>query len=421
MSLSGGGCACVVYRRGRGKRGANRMNKVRVVHIINSFEHGGAEAMLCNLLLRTDTRRFEPSVVSLIDDLTVAGPILEAGIPIITMGMKPGLPDPRAIVRLAKHLRRVRPAIVQTWMDHSNLIGGVAARLATGAKVVWGIHHSNHVKGVAKRSTLATVAACAKLSRCVPCRIICVSEHAATLYAQRGFAAERITVIPNGFDTALLRPDPDARRGVRHELGLSDDAPLIGLVARHDPFKDHDTFFRAAAWFLQQRPDAHFLLCGAGVDRSNIAIMSQVDQLGLAGRCHLLGPRRDMPRIQASLDVATSSSISEAFPLVLGEAMACGVPCVATDVGDSALILGNTGKIVPPRDPAALAAGWAALLSMDPTARTQLGLASRRRVCELFNLNAVTRRYEAVYDTFASAAADTATTCTRAAQPFAAT
>ncbi len=403
------------------------MSKVRVVHVINSFEHGGAEAMLCNLLLRTDARRFEPFVVSLIDDLTVAGPILNAGIPLVTMGMKPGLPNPRGVLRLAKHLRRLQPAIVQTWMDHSNLIGGLTARLATRAKVVWGIHHSNHVTGVAKRSTLATVSACAKLSRRVPHRIICCSEHAAALYAQRGFVAERITVIPNGFDTALLRPEPDARNSVRRELGLSPDVTLIGLVARHDPFKDHDNFFRAAAILTTQtstssvesRPDVHFLLCGANVDRSNPAITSAIDLLGLTNRCHLLGPRRDMPRIHASLDLATSSSISEAFPLVLGEAMACGVPCVATDVGDSALIVGDTGKVVPPRDPVALALGWATLLTMAPAARAELGLAARRRVVEMFDLTTVTRRYEAAYDDVLAPAAHSHALV--APQPLAAT
>jgi glycosyltransferase involved in cell wall biosynthesis len=373
-------------------------NKTRVVHIINSFEHGGAEAMLCNLLLRTDLSRFEPSVVALIDDLTVAQPIIDAGIPLVTIGIKPGLPDPRAIIRLARHLRKAQPHVVQTWMDHSNLIGGVATRLATRAKVVWGIHHSNHVKGVAKRSTLATVAACGKLSRWVPSRIVFVSEHASTLYAKHGFAGDRITVIPNGFDTSKLRPDAAARLSIRKELGLAPGVPLIGLAARHDPFKDHDTFFRAAAILAKQRADVHFLLCGAGIERGNPAIVNRVEELGLKDRCHLLGPRRDMLTIHASLDVATSSSISEAFPLVLGEAMSCCVPCVATDVGDSALILGDTGRIVPPRDPAALAAGWAAMLSLKPQARHDLGMAARRRVVELFDLTAVTRRYEAVYD-----------------------
>ena len=189
--------------------------KLRIVHIINSFEYGGAESMLCNLLLRMDTDLFEPSVVSLIDDLTVAKPILDHGIPLSTMKMRPGIPDPRGVIRLARHLRRLRPDVIQTWMDHSNLIGGLAARLCRGVRVVWGVHHCDHVSGLTKRSTLLTVAACAKLSRLLPDRIVQCSEHGRTLYGQRGFDNARMMVIPNGFDTDRFRPDDAARWRIR--------------------------------------------------------------------------------------------------------------------------------------------------------------------------------------------------------------
>ena len=373
------------------------MKKIRVIHIINSFEFGGAEAMLCNLVLRTDRDRFEPSVVALIDDLTVAGPILNAGIELKTMGMKPGVPDPRGILRLAKYLRRERPTIVQTWMDHSNLIGGLAAKLVPGAKVVWGVHHSNHVAGLTKRSTLVTVNACAVLSHRVPSRVILCSKHSRTLYAERGFAAGKLIVIPNGFDTKLFQPDPEARSSVRRELGIDPDAVLIGLAARYDPLKDHANFLLAAAKLNGTHPQVHFLLCGAKVNEQNAELMELVKNSGIGARCHLLGPRRDVPRLYAAMDLNTSSSISEAFPLAVGEAMSCGVPCVATDVGDSALMIGDTGRVVPPGDSVALARGWAELLAMDPLARRRLGEAARARVRELFDLAAVTRRYEAVY------------------------
>jgi glycosyltransferase involved in cell wall biosynthesis len=372
--------------------------RVRIVHVINSFEYGGAEAMLCNLLVRTDRERYEPSVVALIDDLTVAEPVRRAGIPLVTMGMRPGVPDPRGLARLASYLGRMRPAIVQTWMDHSNLIGGVAARAATRARVVWGVHHSDHVRGVAKRTTLMTVSACAWLSRGVPSRVVCCSHHARDLYAAHGFDAGKMTVIPNGFDTDAFRPDPSAGSAVRRESCIDPGVPVIGLVARYDPLKDHETFLRAAALLAARRADVRFLLCGDRVDRGNRALANRVDELGLAPRCHLMGPRRDVARIYTALDVATSSSISEAFPLVLGEAMACGVPCVATDVGDSALIVGPTGRIVPARNPDALAAAWAELLDLDPAARARLGATGRNRVRELFDLGSVTRRYEALYD-----------------------
>jgi glycosyltransferase involved in cell wall biosynthesis len=303
--------------------------------------------MLCNLLTRADRDRFEPSVVALIDDLTVAGPVLGAGIPLATMGMRPGAPDPRGQARLAAHLARERPAVVQTWMDHSNLIGGLASRLATRAPVVWGLHHTGHRPGLSKRSTLWTVAACARLSRRLPSRVVCCSEQTRSTYAGLGFAAEKLEVIPNGFDTEAFRPDPSARLSVRRELGVDPDATLIGLVARYDPLKDHTNFLRAAARLARQLPAVRFLLCGDRVDPHNEALTSLIARLGLTGLCHLLGPRRDVARIYASLDVAASSSLSEAFPLAVGEAMACGVPCTVTDVGDSARIVGATGRVVP--------------------------------------------------------------------------
>jgi glycosyltransferase involved in cell wall biosynthesis len=369
--------------------------KQRIVHIINSFEYGGAEAMLCNLVLRSDRQRFEPHVVSLIDDLTVAGPLIEAGVPLVTMGFRPGLPDPWAMVRLVRHLRRLRPSVVQTWMDHSNLIGGLAGSLVRGARVVWGVHHCDHA--LSKRSTRLTVAACAKLSRRVPSRVVCCSQHARDLYIARGFAAEKMTFIPNGFDTTRFSPDPQARREVRRELGLTNDVVLIGLVARYDPLKDHANFLHAAAMLRATHPHVRFVLCGREVDASNGELMRMIGELGLGEACHLLGPRRDMQRIYAAIDLLASSSVMEAFPLALGEAMACGTVCVATDVGDSALIVGETGRIVPPRAPGALASAWREMLSLPAGERARLSASARRRVCEMFELDAVTRRYEALY------------------------
>jgi glycosyltransferase involved in cell wall biosynthesis len=250
---------------------------------------------------------------------------------------------------------------------------------------------------VTKRTTLMTVSACARLSRWLPSRIVCCSEHARSAYERRGFAAGKLTVIPNGFDTGAFRPDPVARIEVRREIGVGPGAPLIGLVARYGPVKDHPNFLRAAARLLGRFPEAHFLLCGDGVDRENAALAAAIDSLGLRDRCHLLGPRRDVARIQASLDLATSSSISEAFPLALGEAMACGVPCVATDVGDSAAIVGETGRIVPPRASRALAEAWAELLELAPDVRARLGQAARSRILQGYDLTAIATRYENIY------------------------
>jgi glycosyltransferase involved in cell wall biosynthesis len=354
--------------------------------------------MLCNLLLRSNRDRFDPSVVALIDDLTVAGPVVDAGIPIATMGMKPGVPDPRGLGRLIDHVRRLRPAVVQTWMDHSNLIGGLAARLASRARVVWGIHHCDHAPGLTKRSTLLTVAACAAISRRVPARIVFCSQQARERYAERGFAREKAAVIPNGIDTRAFRPDAAARADGRRELGIDARTPVLGLIARYHPFKDHATFLRAAAKVVSVVPEVRFVLCGERVDSRNTELTAMVNSLGLGGRCHLLGARRDVARVLAAMDVVASSSITEAFPLALVEAMSCGAPCAVTDVGDSALIVAGTGRVVAPRDPDALAAACAELLALDPQTRAVMGAAARRRVCEHFDLGAVAQRYESLYD-----------------------
>ena len=371
--------------------------KLRIVHIINSFEYGGAESMLCNILLRSDTDRFDPFVVSLIDDLTVAAPILDRGIPLATMKMRSGVPDPRGVIRLMRHLRALRPDVVQTWMDHSNLVGGLAAQSCRGVRTVWGVHHCDHVAGLTKRSTLLTVAACAKLSRLLPDRIVMCSEHGRTLYSRRGFDGQRMVVIPNGFDTDRFRPNEAARSRMRQENGFAGDTPLIGLVARYDPLKDHENFVRAAATLLTVRPEARFLMCGANVDGQNVELTRLIDSVGIGHACRLLGPRRDVADVYAGLDVLASSSVSEAFPLSLGEAMSCGVPCVATDVGDSRLIVGEAGRIVPPRDPQALASAWREVLDLGPDERRRTQVEARRRIVELFDLDAVTRRYERLY------------------------
>jgi glycosyltransferase involved in cell wall biosynthesis len=283
-------------------------------------------------------------------------------------------------------------------MDHSNLIGGVAARLAGATPIVWGLHHSEHTPGVAKRSTLMTVAACAKLSRHLPANVVSCSHHGAARYIANGFEPNRMRVIPNGFDCSRFCPDPSAPAWLRAELGLPADAPLLLLAARFDPFKDHATFVAAAARIAEQVPDVRFVLCGAEIDGRNAELTAMLSKHGVAKRCYLLGPRRDVARLFAAVDLVVSSSISEAFPLVLGEAMSCGTPCVATDVGDSAHIVGELGRIVPPSDPAALGDACVAMLSMPREARAAMGAAARQSISERFDLANVTRQYERLYE-----------------------
>jgi len=228
--------------------------------------------------------------------------------------------------------------------------------------------------------------------------IVLNSERGKKVHISKGYDGRRMVVIPNGFDPELFKPDEAARASVRRELGLSENLILVGLIARCDPMKDHETFFRGAGLLIRRLPAVHFLLGGAGVSTENPPLAQMARKNGLDGRVHFLGPRDDIPRLTAALDLGTSASVfGEGFCNAIGEAMACGVPCVATDVGDSAPIIGHTGRVVPPRDASALADAWASLLGMPEKDRRALGAAARERIASLFQLRQIIRKYKELY------------------------
>ena len=303
-----------------------------------------------------------------------------------------------ALLRLARRLRALDPDLVHTWMYHADLIGGLAARLAGIDAVAWNIRNSDLSRASSSRSTRMVVRANALLSRRLPRRILCCSERAMQIHVAIGYDPARFELLPNGFDLSLFRPDPRARAAVRAEFDVADDAPLIGLVARWHAQKNHRGFVLAAAKLLRTHPDARFLLVGDQCDTHNPVLQQWLREAGVTETFRLAGRRDDIARMTAAFDIATSASISgEAFPNVLGEAMACAVPCVATDVGDSAAIVGGTGRIVAPDDVDALADAWSSFLRLGPGERAALGESARRRVSENFELQAVADRYERAF------------------------
>ena len=355
--------------------------------------------MLLKLLERLDPARFPPHVISL-TLLGEVGPRIQAlGIPVEALGMLPGwLPNPITFARLVQRLKALKPDIVHTWMYHADLVGGLAARLAGVPAIAWNIRHSNLSRDQTKWSTRAVAHLCAKASRWIPDRIVCNSKTARDIHIGIGYDPKHFIILPNGFDLSRFYPDPLSRHAVRTELGIPAHAPLIGLIARFDPQKNHQGFFEAAGQLHQQQPEVHFLLAGMGIDQKNPAIRAWLQCNGIAAVTHLLGLRQDIPRLTAALDIASSSSYGEAFPNVIGEAMACGVPCVVTDVGDSAYIVGDTGRVVAPGDMTGLAVAWAQLLAMPESERRALGQRARARVAEHFEIGAVVKRYEAFYE-----------------------
>jgi len=370
---------------------------MRILHIVTGLSVGGAEAMLARLVERL-REEFTQEVIALGGPGPIGDRIAALGVPVGTMNLSNRAPNPVAIARLAAAVRRFAPDVVQTWMYHADLLGGLAARLAGVRAVAWNIRNGDVSPIETPRGTRAVMRGCALLSRRIPSCIVSCSHRAMALHIACGYDRRRFVVIPNGFDLDRFRPDGSARTSVRHELGIPQNAPVIGLVARADPQKNHPLFVAAAAELHPRRPDVHFLLIGRGVSGANLALLRRVEQAGIRHVTHMLGERHDVPRLTAALDISTvCSGRGEAFPNVLGEAMACEVPCVATDVGDAALIVGDTGRVVPPNDAAAVARAWDELLSLSAGRRRALGQRARSRIRERFELNAVAKRYAQLY------------------------
>jgi len=370
---------------------------IKVLHIITDLALGGAEIMLCRVLSQMDSASFENEVISLTALGEMADKIRDLGIPVRALGMKRGVPNPFAAVRLVRWVRSSKPQVVQTWMYHANLLGGLAAFFGGGVPSVWGIHHTDLHSLGNRRLTIWTAEACALMSGWLPKYVVFCSQSALRSHIRLGYKTKKMEVIPNGFDLQAFKPDPYARLSVRAELGIQPETILIGIAARFHLIKDHHSFVRAAARLHARYPQVHFVLFGNGVTAENAELDLWMAQAGIRDGCHLLGERKDIARLFSAMDIVTSSSLSEAFPLAVGEAMACGTPCVVTNVGDSALIVDKSGKIVPPGNPEALAEAWAELIEAGPDARRLLGMAARRRVKQRFALPAAVEHYQAIY------------------------
>lgn len=369
---------------------------VTVCHAITSLATAGAQKMLLKVVTGLDPRRFASAVVTLVDG-PVGNELRAAGIPVLALAARKRPPSPAALPGLRRWLRARNPALIHGWLYHGNLLGSVCSALLPGrVPVLWNIRTTFGALETEKRLTMLLMRAGALWSRRTA-RIVYASTMGRRQHEAVGYDGDRGVVVPNGFDCTRFAPDPAARRVVRDELGVAPDALLIGCVARYHPVKNHQGLIDAAATVAREIPAAHVVLVGPGVDPANAELGAHIARVGLGGRVHLLGERRDVPRLTAALDVAVLASRSESWPNVIGEAMACGVPCVVSDVGDSAAIVGGSGRVVAPGDTAGLAREMLALLRMPADERRRLGAAARSRIAGEFSLERVTDRYGRLY------------------------
>lgn len=368
---------------------------IRIFHVITGLGPGGAERQLANLVLNSDPTRVRHTVVSLLDDGIWGDKLRAGGVEVLSMKFSPGPRSLLRLVALANKIRSVKPDLVQTWLYHADLAGTVATWLAGRPPIIWSLRSSTPRFGAYPTTTKLLIRLLAILSRNVAA-LIANSEDGLRWHQSVGFRASHLQVIANGIDCREFQPNASAYQEVRRELGLPSDARLVGNPSRHDPMKDYPTMLSA---FARVNKDAWLLLAGHGTGQDNALLDRQIAAAGIDGRRVLrLGRRNDVPRILAALDVAVLSSSSEGFPNVVAEAMACGVPCVATDAGDTKLLIGDCGLLVPIADPTALADAIDALLSLDFNARSDLGQRARKRIESQFSVAAMVAAYTRLYE-----------------------
>ena len=358
--------------------------KRRVLHFITGLGVGGAETCLVRLLRSSNRDLYTFKVVAMIGGPMV-DQISQLGVTVHVLNM-----DRRygklinGIRELYKIIRSWKPDLMHCWMYHANLIGGMLG-IIFRIPVLWAVHNTNLDKKYTKQITIVVAKLTGLLSTLLAKKIVFVSKVSFIEHKSLGYSDKNVKLISNGFDLDEFCPSEQARAKIREELGVNEEALLVGLIARFDPLKDHNNFVKASGFIKESFPNCHFVLCGDGIDHMNKPLKTMIQQVDVADCTFLLGRRWDVSNLMAALDVSTLSSCGEAFPNVLGESMACGIPCVSTDVGDAAWIIGDKGKIVPVRDAEGLASAVMDLLNMPKSERYKLGLSGRSRIKTLFS------------------------------------
>lgn len=322
---------------------------MKIIHVITGLNNGGAEAILYRLCKYDNIN--EHIVISMMDNGKYGELLKNENLSVYTLNMSAGKLTFSGVVSLYKIIKKLKPDIVQTWMYHANLIGGIVAKIAGIKKIVWGIHHSNLDKTHNKKSTIFIVKILGKISNMVPTDIIFCAEKSYEVHKSIGYRCKNMKVVPNGYELDKFYPNIENIQNLKNELNLNNTKNIIGFVARFDELKDHNNLLHSLKVVKEGIVDFKCLLVGANIVSMNKDLMNMIEKYDLFENIILLGERNDIPDIMNLLDIHILSSYSEAFPNVLCEAMACGTPCITTDVGDATFIIGDTGYVVPIKDP----------------------------------------------------------------------
>lgn len=365
------------------------MRGLRVLHVISNLGQGGAETVMVRLITETPDVEHRVAVLSS-RYVHYKAHLEELGVEVHDLDLKRRSLPLAGLVRLHRIIKSFEPDVVQTWMYHADLLGGLAAKSARAPHICWGVRTVAPGKAVPASTRLISWI-CSLLSSRVPSRIISCSERARDTHIALGYDRAKFDVIPNGFRLSLFKPDSALRLRVRSELGLAADEFAVGMVARWHPYKDHANLVAAMKQVWQAHPEVRLVLAGIGLDASNQALAEMIDASSGRDRTILLGRREDVPGLMNALDLHVLSSSREGFPNAVAEAMACGTPCVCTDVGDAALIVGEIGIVVPPGDPGALAEAISKAIRQSGDRQGEQ--ASAERIARMFSMERMVSSY----------------------------
>ncbi len=356
---------------------------MRVVHIISGVELGGTETTLYRLLCTLSRADYEFFVVVLGETGHYSAKIAHLGIPIHYLAIKK-INFIKKFCQLIGLIREIKPDVVQTWLYHADLLGGVSAKLCGVNKIIWGIRCEG--KSL-KRTTQWVKMLCAFLSWMIPDVILTNSKKSAQNHRRVGYNAQKFAIIPNGFDPSQFYPRNSQIR--RQKIGntvLPQDALVFGTLARFHQDKDYPTLIRAIDQVCAVHANVYFVFCGQGCHESNVDLSAKLSILSYQDRVILINGTDDSTAYLNRLDVFILASRTESFPNSLAEAMLCGLPCIATDVGEVRDILGDTGLLVPSEEPQELALACLVMRDKSPQERMHLGALARNRIEQQYSL-----------------------------------
>lgn len=367
----------------------------RLIILARKLDQGGAERQIVALAKALKEREHDVHVVLFYVGGVFDSELVAAGMPVHFVGKRGRWDALRFLVRLARTLRNLRPATVYSFLDLPNILAALLRPIIGRPRLIWSVRAAGmemrHYDWLSRSIPWLE----AWLSRAA--NVIVANSHAGSAWAvSRGFPVVRMEVVENGIDTVRFRPDPKGRMEVRNEWRIAADQRLIGLVARLDVMKDHRNFLQACALLAARRNEIRFVCVGGGSSAYRIELETFAGEIGIADRIIWAGARQDMPAVYSALDVASSSSsFGEGFSNAIGEAMACGVPCVVTDVGDSARIVGGVGEVALPGDAQALAGAIERMLDRIEE-NADIGRQVRARIIDEFSVERMVLRTEQV-------------------------